>query len=202
MSSPDQRLSSPSALRNRGPISDVLRTVLPESGTVLEIASGSGEHITHFATLFPALSWQPSDPSPEARGSILQWSEAEGLANVLPPLDLDAAGETWPVENADAVIAINMVHISPWQATLGLLKGAGRLLPQGGTLLLYGPYQRQGQPFAPSNEAFDASLRARNPAWGIRLLENVADAAEQAGLALTATVEMPANNLSVVFRRQ
>ena len=202
MSSRDQRLSSPSALRNRGPISDVLCTVLPESGTVLEIASGSGEHITHFATLFPALSWQPSDPSAEARASILEWSEAEGVANVLPPLDLDAAGETWPIDHADAIISINMVHISPWQATLGLLKGAGRLLPQGSTLFLYGPYRRQGQPFAQSNEAFDASLRARNPAWGIRLLEDVADAAEQSGLVMTTTVEMPANNLSVVFRRQ
>ncbi|MCZ4289739.1 DUF938 domain-containing protein [Hoeflea alexandrii] len=202
MSSRDQRLSSPSALRNRGPIADVLRTVLPESGTVLEIASGSGEHITHFATLFPALSWQPSDPSPEARASILEWREAEGVANVLPPLDLDAAGETWPIDHADAIISINMVHISPWQATLGLLKGAGRLLPAGGALFLYGPYRRQGQPFALSNEAFDASLRARNPAWGIRLLEDVEDAAEQAGLVLTATVEMPANNLSVIFRRE
>lgn len=202
MSSQDQRLSSPSALRNRGPISDVLRTVLPESGTVLEIASGSGEHITHFAARFPALSWQPSDPSAEARASILEWSKAEGLPNVLPPLDLDAAGETWPVENADAVIAINMVHISPWQATLGLLKGAGRLLPAGGVLFLYGPYRREGQPFAQSNAAFDESLRARNPAWGIRLLEDVAGAAEQSGLVMTATVEMPANNLSVVFRRK
>lgn len=202
MSSPDQRLSSPSALRNRGPISEVLRTVLPESGTVLEIASGSGEHITHFATQFPALSWQPSDPSAEARGSILQWSQAEGVTNVLPPLDLDAASEVWPVGHADAMIAINMVHISPWLATLGLLKGAGRLLPAGGALFLYGPYRRQWQPFAQSNEAFDASLRARNPAWGIRLLEDVAGAAEQSGLVMTATVEMPANNLSVVFRRQ
>jgi hypothetical protein len=202
MSSPDQRLSSPSALRNRGPISDVLRTVLSESGTALEIASGSGEHITHFAARFPALRWQPSDPSAEARASILQWSQAEGVTNVLPPLDLDAAGDTWPVDRADAIIAINMVHISPWLATLGLLKGAGRLLPAGGTLFLYGPYQRQGQPLVPSNAAFDASLRARNPAWGIRLLEDVADAAEQSGLVLTATVEMPANNLSVLFRRK
>ena len=202
MSSPDQRLSSPSALRNRGPISDVLRTVLPETGTVLEIASGSGEHITHFAAQFPALTWQPSDPSAEARDSILQWSEAEGLANVLPPLDLDAAHDTWPIDRADAIIAINMVHISPWQATLGLLKGAGQLLPAGGALFLYGPYRRQGQPFAESNEAFDASLRARNPAWGIRQLEDVAGAAEQSGLVMTTTVERPANNLSVVFRRQ
>lgn len=201
MSSEDQRLSSPSALRNRGPIADVLRTVLPETGSVLEIASGSGEHITHFAALFPALGWQPSDPSADARASILEWSEAEGVANVLPPLDLDAAGLDWPVGHADAIIAINMVHISPWQATLGLLNGAGRLLPAGGALFLYGPYRRQGQPFAPSNAAFDASLRARNPDWGIRLLEDVAAAAEQSGLVMTATVEMPANNLSVVFRR-
>lgn len=202
MSSPDQRLSSPSALRNRGPISDVLRTVLPESGTVLEIASGSGEHVTHFAALLPKLTWQPSDPSAEARTSILQWSEAESLANVLPPLDLDAASDTWPVESADAIIAINMVHISPWEATLGLVRGAGRLLPQGGALFLYGPYRRRGHPFEPSNAQFDASLRARDPAWGIRQLEDVAAAASQSGLDLASVVEMPANNLSVIFRRK
>ena len=198
----DHKLTSPSALRNRGPIADLLRPVLPESGTVLELASGSGEHVIHFASLFPQLVWQPSDPSPEARASIEQWVESEGLTNVLPPLDIDASSETWPLKRADAMITINMVHISPWPATQGLLAGAGRLLPAGAPLILYGPYRREGQPLVPSNVEFDASLRARNPAWGIRLLEDVASLAEQSGLSLTSVTELPANNLGVVFTRQ
>ena len=198
----DPRLSSPAALRNRGPIADLLRPLLPESGTVLELASGSGEHVIHFASLFPQLVWQPSDPSPEARASIEQWVESESLTNVLPPLDIDASSETWPLKRADAMIAINMVHISPWPATQGLLAGAGRLLPAGAPLILYGPYRREGQPLVPSNVEFDASLRARNPAWGIRLLEDVASLAEQSGLSLTSATELPANNLGVVFTRQ
>ncbi|KJS12788.1 MAG: SAM-dependent methyltransferase [Hoeflea sp. BRH_c9] len=201
---PDQdlRLSSPSALRNRGPILDLLRDVLPERGEVLEIASGSGEHIIHFASLLPELTWQPSDPSPVARASVQEWVRTEGLTNVLTPLDIDTSSENWPIERADAMIAINMVHISPWAATLGLLKGAGRLLPTGGALVLYGPYRRAGEPLVASNEDFDADLRLRNPAWGIRFLEEVASTAEQFGLAMTSVVEMPANNLGVVFRRQ
>jgi cyclopropane fatty-acyl-phospholipid synthase-like methyltransferase len=199
--SEDLRLSSPSALRNRGPIAEVLRNILPESGTILEIASGSGEHVTSFAASFPALTWQPSDPSVQARTSISQWIEAEAVANVLPPLDLDAASGTWPVDRADAIIAINMIHISPWQATEGLLRGAGRCLPAGGLLFLYGPFRREGHPFAQTNLDFDASLRARDPAWGIRRLEDVANLAGQSGLILTSVIEMPANNLSVVFRR-
>ena len=202
MPSQDQKLSSPSALRNRGPISDLLRHVLPETGTVLELASGSGEHVIHFATLFPNLIWQPSDPSPEARASIEQWMKTEATTNVLPPLELDASSQIWPIERADAMIAINMVHISPWTATQGLLKGASQLLPTGGTLVLYGPYRREGQPLVASNADFDASLRARNPEWGIRLLEDVASTAGQSGLALTSVTEMPANNLCVVFTRQ
>ncbi|MCY0147531.1 class I SAM-dependent methyltransferase [Hoeflea sp. G2-23] len=202
MSSQDQKLSSPSALRNRGPISDLLRHVLPKTGTVLEIASGSGEHVIHFASLLPKLIWQPSDPSPEARASIQEWVTSEATTNVLFPLDIDASSPTWPIERADAMIAINMVHISPWSATQGLLAGAGKLLPSGGVLVLYGPYRREGQPLVPSNLDFDASLRARNPAWGIRLLEDVESLAKQSGLALTSVTEMPANNLGVVFTRQ
>ncbi|MEM5472228.1 DUF938 domain-containing protein [Hoeflea sp. AS60] len=202
MSSQDQKLSSPAALRNRGPIADVLADILPGTGKVLEIASGSGEHVIHFASLFPSLVWQPSDPSTDARASIEEWTKAEALSNVLPPLDIDASSETWPIARADAMIAINMVHISPWPATQGLLKGAGELLDTGGVLMLYGPYRRQGQPLAPSNVDFDTSLSARNPAWGIRLLEDVARTAEQSGLSLTSVVEMPANNLCVVFTRQ
>jgi hypothetical protein len=202
MPSPDPKLSSPSALRNRGPIADVLRHVLPASGTVLEIASGSGEHVIHFAGLFPNLVWQPSDPSPDARASIDEWMKTEALTNVLPPLDIDASNETWPIARADAMIAINMVHIRPWPATQGLLQGAGKRLETGGVLMLYGPYRREGQPLVPSNADFDASLRARNPAWGIRLLEDVASTAEKSGLVLTSVTEMPANNLCVVFTRQ
>lgn len=202
MSSEDKKLSSPSALRNRGPIADLLAHVLPERGTVLEIASGSGEHVIHFARRFPDLVWQPSDPSPEARASVEAWVTAEKLTNVLPPLDLDASSDTWPISQADAMIAINMIHISPWPATQGLLRHAGQLLPRGRPLILYGPYRREGQPLVASNAEFDASLRARNPEWGIRLLEDVASLASQSGLSLTSVTELPANNLGVVFTRQ
>ncbi|MDF0489440.1 DUF938 domain-containing protein [Sphingomonas sp. H39-1-10] len=198
----DARLSSPAALRNRDPILAVLRSVLPTTGTVLEIASGSGEHIVHFARALPILTWQPSDPSEAARGSIAAWLAAEAPANVLPPLDVDASAHDWPVTAADAVLAINMVHISPWAATLGLLAGAARLLPPGGPLFLYGPYRRGGEPTAPSNIAFDADLKARDPAWGIRDLDSVAAAADTLGLSLDHVVDMPANNLSVVFTRR
>lgn len=199
--SPDHRLSSPSALRNRDSILDVLREILPPSGHVLEIASGSGEHILHFARYLLHHSWQPSDPSPDARASIAAWIAAENAANVAAPLAIDAAASSWPVRSADAIIAINMVHISPWRATKGLMHGAGRLLPRGGPLLLYGPYRRAGHDFEPSNAWFDADLRARNAEWGVRALEDVAHAAEASGLRLEEVIEMPANNLSIVFRR-
>ena len=202
MSSQDPRFSSPAALRNRDPIADLLRDVLPQNGTVLELASGSGEHVIHFAALFPELVWQPSDPSPEARASIAHRVKDDTITNVLPPLDIDASSQSWPISRADAMIAINMIHISPWPATQGLLRHAGRLLPAGGPLILYGPYRRQGQPLVASNVEFDASLRARNPEWGIRLLEDVAVLAEQNQLTLTSVTELPANNLGVVFIRQ
>ena len=197
----DARLSSPAALRNRDPILAVLCTMLPPSGTVLEIASGSGEHVVHFAAAMPYLSWHPSDPSPQARASIASWLSNPPQPNILAPLDLDAAAAVWPIDRADAVIAINMVHISPWTATIGLLRGAARLLPPGGPLFLYGPYYRSGETPAPSNVAFDADLRARNPDWGIRHLDDVERAAALAGLHLERVVEMPANNLSLIFAR-
>jgi len=197
----DIRRSSPATLRNREPILDILRTVLPQDGLVLELASGSGEHVMHFAAALPNLTWQPSDPSTDARASIGAWGAAEKLKNVLPPLDLDATAESWPIARADAVIAINMVHISPWAATLGLLRHAGNLLASGGALFLYGPYQRENEALAPSNAAFDADLRARNPAWGLRYLEEVTREAEAVGLKLDRVVTMPANNLSVIFVR-
>jgi cyclopropane fatty-acyl-phospholipid synthase-like methyltransferase len=185
--SADARHTSPAALRNRGPILDVLRDILPPSGTVLEVASGSGEHAIHFARALPDLTWQPSDPSAQARASIEAWIAAERPGNMLAPLDLDAAAQAWPIRRADAVIAINMVHISPWAATLGLLRHANRLLPQGGPLLLYGPYL-QADSMTPSNAAFDADLRARNPQWGVRSVEEVERAAATAGFRMARVV--------------
>jgi len=193
--------SSPAAQRNREPILAILRTVLPRNGLVLEVASGSGEHVIHFAAALANLTWQPSDTSAEALGSIGAWIDAEKPHNVLAPLNLDATAETWPIDRADAVIAINMVHISPWAATLGLLRHAGNLLPTGGPLFLYGPYRRKNEALVPSNAAFDADLRARNSAWGLRCLEDVAGEAEAAGLLLDRVVAMPANNLSIIFVR-
>jgi hypothetical protein len=197
----DPRRSAPHVARNAGPIAEVLREVLPERGLVLEVASGSGEHVVHFARAFPKLLWQPSDPEPAALRSIEAWRVEAGLFNLLPAIPLDARAAQWPVAKADAILCINMVHISPWAATLGLLRGAGRLLAAGAPLYLYGAYRQAGVATAPSNEAFDASLRARNPDWGLRDLEEVAAEADRAGFTLENVFEMPANNLSVVFRK-
>lgn len=194
--------SAPATERNREPIAVVLREVLPERGTLLEIASGTGEHAVYFAGLFPALRWQPSDPDPEALASIRAWRADSGLENLLEPVRLHAAAETWPVASADAILCVNMVHISPWAATAGLMRGAARLLPAGAPLVLYGPYRRSGVPTAPGNLAFDASLKARNPDWGVRELEAVEAEAAKQGLRLERIFEMPANNLTVLFRRR
>jgi SAM-dependent methyltransferase len=195
------RRSAPAALRNRGPIADVLKSVLPERGLVLEVASGTGEHALYFAGCFPELLWQPTDPDLEARDSIRAWSAEAALANLRDPLPLDAAVERWPVAAADAALCINMVHISPWSATEGLLRGAGQLLAPGAPLILYGPFRRPDTPTAPSNEAFDDSLKAQDPAWGLRDLEAVEAEASKHGLRLERVAEMPANNLTLVFRR-
>jgi SAM-dependent methyltransferase len=197
----DHRRSAPHVARNAEPIADVLRELLPERGLVLEVASGTGEHVLHFAREFPKLLWQPSDPEPSALRSIEAWRAEAGLFNLLPAISLDARAAEWPVERADAVLAINMVHISPWSATAGLMRGAGRLLAPGAPLYLYGAYRRAGIETAPSNEAFDESLKARDPEWGLRDLDDVAAEAGRHGLALERVVEMPANNLSVVFRK-
>jgi hypothetical protein len=197
----DHRQQAPAAARNRDPILAVLRTVLPRTGTVLEIASGSGEHSMHFAQALPGLVFQPSDPNPEARLSIAAWAAESGLVNLRPPLALDAASPSWPLTAADAVLCINMIHISPWAATEGLMRGAAAILPPGAPLYLYGPYRRASVATAPSNEAFDRDLRGRDPSWGLRDLEAVAALAEHAGFSAPAVTEMPANNLSVVFRR-
>jgi hypothetical protein len=197
----DRRLEYPATLRNRDAILDVLRGVLPPTGLVLEIASGSGEHVVHFARAFPDLRFQPSDPEPAALQSIKAWTQDSGLANVRPPVTLDASSDRWPLAAADAVLCINMIHIAPWRATEGLLRGTARLLPHGAPLYLYGPYRRADVITAPSNEAFDASLKSRNPEWGLRDLEAVAKLAHDNGFSGPAITEMPANNLSVVFRR-
>jgi SAM-dependent methyltransferase len=197
----DDRRYAPATLRNRDFILDVLRNVLPRSGVILEIACGSGEHVVHFAKHFPALVFQPSDPDPDAVSSIAAWVKATGVTNVRPPIALDASHSVWPIASADGIICINMVHISPWEATLGLIKGAAAILAPPSPFYLYGPYMREGFATAPSNQAFDRSLRDRNPTWGLRHLEAVAAMAQSVGFSAPIITEMPANNLSVVFRR-
>ena len=191
---------APATERNRGPIRDVLARVLPASGTVLEIASGSGEHAVAFAQAFPALTWQPSDPDPSALASIAAWREEAGLANLAPPIELDVM-KPWPVLAPSAIACINMVHISPWEASLALFANAGRILAPGALLYLYGPYRFSGAFTADSNAEFDRSLRARDPRWGVRDVDDLVATARAAQLELVETVAMPANNHSLIFRR-
>ena len=198
---PAVRMEAPAVARNRDPILSVLRTVLPKSGDVLEIASGSGEHTVYFAQALPDLRFHPTDSDPTARASVDAWREKMGLLNVAPARHLDATSDVWPLDRAAAILCINMIHISPWAATLGLLDGAARLLEENQPLFLYGPYMIDGRHTAPSNEAFDSYLRGRDPAWGVRDLREVEAQALARGLALDKTVQMPANNLSLIFRR-
>lgn len=197
----DPRRVAPHVARNAAPIEEILREVLPERGLALEIASGTGEHIVHFARGFSKLLWQPSDAEPAARRSIEAWRVEAGLFNLLPAIALDARAAKWPVPRADAILAINMIHISPWAATAGLMRGAAGLLEAGAPLYLYGAYRQAGVATVPSNEAFDASLKARDPAWGLRDLDDVVAEAERNGLRLDRVTPMPANNLSVVLRK-
>jgi cyclopropane fatty-acyl-phospholipid synthase-like methyltransferase len=194
-------LTSPAVARNRDPILAVLRRVLPARGTVLEIASGTGEHAVHFAAALPQITWQPADLDPDALRSISAYRARAQLPNLLPPLELDAAAAVWPVTSADAVVSINMIHIAPWTAAEGLMAGAERILSRGNVVYLYGPFKENGRHTAPSNAAFDASLRGRNPEWGVRDVGEVAELARRHGLALVERIAMPANNLSIVFRR-
>ena len=198
---PGDKRHAPATLRNRDAIVAVLRDWLPATGSVLEVASGSGEHAVHFAAAFPDLDWQPTDPDPAGLTSIAAYRVDAGLANIAPPIALDAASDVWPLDRADAIVCINMVHISPWEATTGLLAGAVRLLARGAPLILYGPYFEPDAPTAESNLAFDASLRSRNPAWGLRDTDAVKAAAVDAGLAFAERRAMPANNLMLLFRR-
>ena len=200
------RRTAPAAERNKQPIAEVLARVLEPlrrtGGTVLEIASGTGQHVVHFAGVLPELCFVPSDPDPVARVSIEAWRAEAGLPNVEPPLELDVCTAAWPITAADAIVCCNMIHIAPWRACEGLMCGAGRTLSSGGVLVLYGPFSRDGEHTAPSNAAFDADLQARDPSWGVRDLADVERQARSEGLELEETVCMPANNLTVVFRRR
>lgn len=193
---------APAAERNTAPILEVLGRFVPEAGLLLEVASGTGQHAVAFARAFAGLTVQPTEPQAAGRESIEAHRVEAGLENLLPPLDLDVTHSEWPVARADVLVAINMVHISPWAATQALMAGAGRVLPPGGVLYLYGPYLVDGEPTTESNRTFDASLRMRDPRWGIRDLQVVTDEAAGHGLERVDVVPMPANNFSVVFRRR
>jgi hypothetical protein len=194
------RRSAPAVLRNRKPIAEVLSNWLPATGLVLEIASGTGEHAVYFAERFPDLMWQPSDVHPNALASIAAWRDAAGLPNLHAPIVVDASAAEWPLDRADAMLSINMVHISRWTAALGLLDGAKRILNYGAALILYGPWLTRDLPTEPSNLAFDEDLKRRDPEWGLRHVEDFAAAATQRGFTLEETRLMPANNLMLLFR--
>lgn len=196
-----EKRHAPATVRNRDAIADVLEAVLPPTGTVLEVASGTGEHVVHFAQRFPQLIWQPSDYSDLSLPSIAAWVAESGFTNVRPAVQLDASSPGWPVPQADVILCINMIHIAPWAATMGLMAGAGRLLQARAPLYLYGPYLRDGVETAPSNLAFDQSLKERDPDWGLRDLSAVIALAAEHGLHIEQVIEMPANNLSVIFRQ-
>jgi SAM-dependent methyltransferase len=195
------RITAPAVARNRDPILEVLRGVLPESGTVLEIASGSGEHVIHFAQHFPQIEFHPTDPDERAVASIKTWVKEAGLPNIAAPLMFDVTEAKWPFRKLDGIICINMIHISPWRATEALMRGAASALKHGAPLYLYGPYRRRNIPTAPSNEQFDTYLRTQNAEWGLRNLEIVSILAQSVGFLNPEITDMPANNLSVVFRR-
>lgn len=196
----DERRSAPATLRNRDPILAVLRPLLPETGLILELASGTGEHAVHFARALPQLEWQPTDLDDASLASIVAWRDEAALPNLRAPLPLDATHTPWPIERADAMFCANMIHISPWPASVALFAGAGRVLPPGSALFTYGPYRFAGE-IAPSNLAFDESLRARDPSWGVRDVEDLKALALRHGLALEETLALPANNHVLVFRR-
>jgi SAM-dependent methyltransferase len=197
----DPRLYLPHVTRNREPILSVLSRVLPSKGLVLEVASGSGEHAAYFARALPSLLWQATDCDPQGLASIAAHRAAAKAPNLLAPLPLDATSSEWPVQRADAIVCINMVHIAPWAAAQGLMAGARRLLPVGGVAYLYGPYRIEGRHTAQTNHAFDTWLRSQNSRWGVRDVSEMVDLAAENGFDLVETVPMPANNLSIIFCR-
>lgn len=202
-----QKKHAPAADRNKEPILEVLKGCLPNHGTILEIASGTGQHAVHFIRNLPNHYWQPSDPNGDSRNSISAWWWEVQLNNILPPLDINTQDDIWSVEKiilplpVSSLVCINMIHISPWESTIGLMKGAARILPSDGILYLYGPYKVKGKHTAPSNELFDITLKSQNPKWGVRDLEDVKKMASDHGLTFVKTVDMPANNLSVIFKK-
>lgn len=214
----DVKQYAPATERNREPILEVLLQVLPPQGSILEIASGTGEHAVFFAPRLSPRQWLPSEKNPQLRASITAWSDQFRADNLYPPLELDAAAPVWPIETSNspewlssfdfnasplvAIVNINMIHISPWSTCLGLMAGAGRILPSGGILYLYGPFKRNGEHTSESNTSFDSSLRYQNPEWGVRNLEEVVEVAKANNLNFLKTYQMPANNLSVVFQRE
>jgi len=197
----DGRLASPSAERNREPIAKVLSQVLPQSGLVLEVGSGTGEHTIHFARVMPHLTWQPSERERDCLRSISAWAAVEAQANVLQPLYLDVTDAQWPIANAAAIVSINMIHIAPRSVAQALLRGARCILPLGGLLCLYGPYRVAGNHTSASNRAFDVQLRAMNSEWGVSDLDALANEARTLGIELARTFQMPANNFVAVFRK-
>ena len=197
-----RRLVSAASERNKEAILGVLERTLPKSGLALEIGAGTGQHAAHFAPRFPSLAWQPTDVDPDMFGSIAAWAADAKAPNLKPPLILDVAATAWPIEAADAVVSINMIHIAPWACCLGLMAGARRILPALGPLVLYGPFRIDGRHTAPSNDAFDLSLKSHDPAWGVRDLADVAAAARERGLDFVERAAMPANNFCVVFRKR
>ena len=200
---PPGALSAPAAQRNRQPIVEALAQLIPDRGAMLEVASGTGEHAVAMARAFPGWTVQPSDPDPLARRSISAWSKACGLANLCEPIALDASDcDAWPGADLDLVVCINMIHIAPWSAAVGLAAGAARVLGPHGMVFVYGPFLEDGVATAASNLAFDASLKARNPVWGVRRLEDVSTLFQSAGLERIARVDMPANNLCVAWRKR
>lgn len=192
---------APAAERNTPALLDVLRPRVPATGRLLEISSGTGQHALAFATAFPGLEVQPSEPDPSGRASIEAYRAEASCPNLRPPLDLDVTARPWPIDRADVIVNCNMIHISPWTTTLGLFAGAGEVLTPGGWLLLYGPFLVDGAPTTPSNQAFDVSLRQRDPAWGLRDRDVVTEVAAGAGLVREAVLEMPANNFSLIFSK-
>jgi hypothetical protein len=198
----DGRLVSPSAERNKAPISEILQRVLPGSGYVLEVSSGTGQHVVHFARVMPHLVWQPTECDADCLRSIKAWLTVEGPGNVKQPLPLDVEDQLWPVRDVDAIVCINMIHIAPAPATKALFRGAATVARPGAVTVLYGPFRRNGGHTSPSNEAFDRLLRAQNPGWGVRNLEEVAATAGKEGFDLEEVCQMPANNLIVVFRKR
>jgi hypothetical protein len=198
----DARIVSPSAERNKGPIAELLMRVLPGQGDVLEVSSGTGQHVVHFAQAMPHIRWQPTEQDADCLKSIASWLERAHLLNVNPPIYLDVHEKIWPVSEVAAVVCLNMIHIAPPSATEALLRGAGGVICPGGLLFLYGPYRRHGLHTSASNEAFDAALKARNPEWGVRNLEDVALLAAFEGLELQGIYDMPANNFAAVFSKR